>query len=963
MDRWMDGWIEGCVEGVKLVDLQSSLLCPNGQVPESLTSASVWQKAVNLSIFRIGGDSLSNEGYVRSEYDRSLFVVLLSRGNSRNCPSTACALRLSTNQNSNDGGILHQENVFGVPFGYTEIGDPEGYYCVRVEGDCGADVPIYRFANYSAPYPRYAYSLDSNATIPYFIREPTPLCYGWSDGGSQKVANSLKVTGCKKLPVPENGKVNYQPNNTDEYAMGSSATLICNPGFVSTGATELICSYTGWYPSETFELCQPDFTVHLSELRCQPLSSPLHGNVEYSKNGTDTYPIGTIARIKCVNGYAPENLMLQSECQVNGNWTVENLGRCKEVCQALANVSNGQLNYTTEEIGQNQYIDGTVASLQCNKGYEVNGQQSVTCETANWKPFPGIGTCIPDSNRCPFGLPLVLGGNIAYSQPDTVFGPFIVGTEAVLTCSPGLQMQGIDRSVCNNSAWNPPVLGVCIATAPTVPSPTPVTTTTVIVESTTEKILMEHSENETNRMHGVGIVEAVTPVQISELPADITRGRCNTEIPNPIDDGSGSPYAAGTIATLKCKNGYSAHGETSICHDGQWYPPAFNPCTKDTAPTGAAADEPPKCIVGVASPLNGKVRYSNGQTTGPFPFGTVAIITCNAGYIAIGTTILTCQNNEWSSGTAAQCLLENGISLGTGGFTVGSCISGLGTPLNGRIEYSNLMTVGPFPTGTAGTLICNVGYEPSGVTTSICQNGMWSPSTMGECVASATGGLGPASVGSNSCAAGLVAPLNGVISYSSGIFPPYPAGTVATVMCNLGYTVSGTPTSTCTNGAWYPSITAQCVSAGGEGGSGGVGQCPAIAGPLNGEIVYFPASSTATYSSGTTATLTCNLGYIGSGQITTTCMNGIWEPTFTGTCVLGLGGSGSTTTTQCLFALAPVLNGNVQYSTGSVVGPYNEGTSATLTCSAGYLPSGATTSICTNGAWNPASLGVCTYSG
>lgn len=45
------------------------------------------------------------------------------------------------------GGILHQENVFGAPFGFTELSVLEPLYCARVEGDCGADVPIYRFAN------------------------------------------------------------------------------------------------------------------------------------------------------------------------------------------------------------------------------------------------------------------------------------------------------------------------------------------------------------------------------------------------------------------------------------------------------------------------------------------------------------------------------------------------------------------------------------------------------------------------------------------------------------------------------------------------------------------------------------------------------------------------------------------------------------------------------------------------
>lgn len=62
-----------------------------------------------------------------------------------------------------------------------------------------------------------------------------------------------------------------------------------------------------------------------------------------------------------------------------------------------------------------------------------------------------------------------------------------------------------------------------------------------------------------------------------------------------------------------------------------------------------------------------------------------------------------------------------------------------------------------------------------------------------------------------SCATGLAAPLNGIISYSTGLLPPYAAGTIATVICNLGYTASGSAASTCMNGVWNPATTAQCV--------------------------------------------------------------------------------------------------------------------------------------------------------
>ena len=81
------------------------------------------------------------------------------------------------------------------------------------------------------------------------------------------------------------------------------------------------------------------------------------------------------------------------------------------------------------------------------------------------------------------------------------------------------------------------------------------------------------------------------------------------------------------------------------------------------------------------------------------------------------------------------------------------------------------------------------------------------------CFASAaTTGLNPTgTIGTNSCPAGLPAPLNGAVTYSIGFLPPYPSGTIATVVCNLGFSSSGPASSTCQNGIWSPATTAQCV--------------------------------------------------------------------------------------------------------------------------------------------------------
>uniref|UniRef100_A0AC34F3U6 Sushi domain-containing protein n=1 Tax=Panagrolaimus sp. ES5 TaxID=591445 RepID=A0AC34F3U6_9BILA len=60
---------------------------------------------------------------------------------------------------------------------------------------------------------------------------------------------------------------------------------------------------------------------------------------------------------------------------------------------------------------------------------------------------------------------------------------------------------------------------------------------------------------------------------------------------------------------------------------------------------------------------------------------------------------------------------------------------------------------------------------------------------------------------------------------------------------------------------------------------------------------------------------------------------------------------------QCLGGPLTPLNGQLQYSTGSILGPWPAGSIATLTCNAGFMPRGVTQSICQNGIFN--AVGEC----
>uniref|UniRef100_A0AC35GPS3 Sushi domain-containing protein n=1 Tax=Panagrolaimus sp. PS1159 TaxID=55785 RepID=A0AC35GPS3_9BILA len=71
----------------------------------------------------------------------------------------------------------------------------------------------------------------------------------------------------------------------------------------------------------------------------------------------------------------------------------------------------------------------------------------------------------------------------------------------------------------------------------------------------------------------------------------------------------------------------------------------------------------------------------------------------------------------------------------------------------------------------------------------------------------------------------------------------------------------------------------------------------------------------------------------------------------------GLIGNGINNGPQCLGGPLTPLNGQLSYSTGSIIGPWPAGATAMLTCNAGFMPRGITQSICQNGVFN--ALGEC----
>ncbi|KAL3074743.1 hypothetical protein niasHS_014188 [Heterodera schachtii] len=564
---------------------------------------------------------------------------------------------------------------------------------------------------------------------------------------------------------------------------------------------------------------------------CPPLNAQ-NGIVNYLPWST---PIGTCQPLSSpITGATPfpqTSTVPGSNVIGSGLTTVASstVGNCLPMLAPLG----GQLTYSTAPQQQQQsilggsgtYSQGTVVQLFCTNGGAVSGGASqAVCQFGQWQPF-SLGQCLGS-----FGLP---GG---------------------ITPSPQQQ------------------LGIGIGTTPFGTTPfgtTPFGTTTT----------------GTNLGAAIGCLPAVTTaafgtVQYSQQPLSSPQG-------SPLVIGA-TNYPSGTTATLQCQQGLPSGAQSSVCSNGIWTPP-LGMCTGGTTPIGGIqlgntaqqSNAVGSCFFGLMAPLGASIQYSSGSTVGPFPSGTLAQVICQQGSPQ-GQSSSMCTNGQWQPPLLPGCSaqiggLSNGINSGIGAINSGTntvsgglnllgigtqCLLGMAPVLGGNIVYSSVGP--PYAQGTTANLQCANGQLPTTTT----QSGL---------TTSTIGGIG--SIGSP----------------------------------------SSTTTATCIGGQWQPAQF-----------GGGVGQCTG-------------GGTMATRAAGALGQTTFPSSTPGFG--TTPLVPSQQQQQ---QCVLGIGGL--------------AFNGRIQYSNGALFGPYPPGTTATLTCNSGFVPSGQTVASCQNGQFLPAVLGQCVQS-
>ncbi|KHN75078.1 hypothetical protein Tcan_16250 [Toxocara canis] len=167
----------------------ASLFCPFTTIPKeiSLKAAHVYLKEDGIkSIYRISTKHI--DGFVIQPSE-----ILVSENQTvRGCPEQ-CMMELTANQaTAEHGSVLHQALILErmAPQGYKLLATVQRIYCVTVNGDCGANVPIYRYYRLTQFGIHHAYSFSKDTNINGYTIEGSPICFGWSSLQTATASNS-----------------------------------------------------------------------------------------------------------------------------------------------------------------------------------------------------------------------------------------------------------------------------------------------------------------------------------------------------------------------------------------------------------------------------------------------------------------------------------------------------------------------------------------------------------------------------------------------------------------------------------------------------------------------------------------------------------------------------------------------------------------------------------------------------
>ncbi|XP_065189183.1 sushi, von Willebrand factor type A, EGF and pentraxin domain-containing protein 1-like isoform X2 [Sycon ciliatum] len=605
--------------------------------------------------------------------------------------------------------------------------------------------------------------------------------------------------------------------------------FFCNPDYALSGSRYTVCQADGTWSTAT-----PNCT----ENTCRTLMTPMNGYVYM-----DDRTFGSKASFSCIAGYRLTGVSSVT-CLTSQTWSAPSPTCTNITCPSPPTaLTNGAVSSGTNTFS-------SVRQYSCMEGYQLSGTSYTICQAdGSWSTANPMCTQI----TCPMTTPPPASGTVS-SSANTYL------SSRQYSCMTGYTLTGSTDTVClSNGKWSGTQPTCSKNTCPTLLAPI---NGYVYMDGTAFGSKTSFGCNVGYELTGVSSVRCLTNQTWSAISPTCTKITCPVLATPP-----NALVSPGTVdfqaqRTFSCSDGYTLSGDSQlVCLlNGSWSAPLPN-CSKSA-----------EC-----APLNvGNATVSSG----PYRVNSIVNITCNAGFELSGNAMVICLDSQkWSSipicNRVPECpllIVNNAVVSGVStrvnsirnitcnvgfelsGHSLVTCLpSGDWTtfPVCNRVPQCPLLTVsngivsgGSNTVNSIRSITCNANFDLSGNSMVIClATAAWSSTP----VCNPRPCPGPPNTN------------NGVVM--SDPSASYAYGDSVYVQCNTGH--SGSDNITCTaDGTWS---TLTCSAS----------DCGAIQKPVNG--MFFTNGTTY----GSMASFTCNIGYNLAGSSSITCPeSGVWSATF-----------------------------------------------------------------------------------
>ncbi|NXK25271.1 CFAH factor, partial [Arenaria interpres] len=606
---------------------------------------------------------------------------------------------------------------------------------------------------------------------------------------------------CEMLTLPYG---HFYPKK-GKYRNGDVVKFTCANNYVRVGPASSQCYYFGWFPSV------PECKVKARD--CGPPPEITNGII--AGGSGEHYQHGDRKQYECNIKFKLVGSK-EIEC-VDGQWSSPpSCTEDKMPCGSPSSIPNVVL----RQENQTQFLHGVEVICGCKQASGSSKEMKIKCLNGEWKPLP---LCADPYPQCvvPMHVELVRNGQpsrskqgnrfhrvinykctsadksvkratcvsgkwspeiectdedstcppppqVPHAQQITAGRNYKNGSKITFSCQKNFQLIGANEIMCIEGKWQSPPY--CVE-RPCLP-PQPIECADVpVLENENLKI---QKEGETIYLAGARFKYVSRSGYMLDGPSEIICSMGNwTSAPTCLEMSCGSfpkvanaqvegrnkeTYEPGETIRYQCDVGFLIVGPPEIiCREGNWTAPPF--C--DDVSCGAAPEIPNAYITGPQqeSYLPGaRVQYE-----------------CESNFQMIGGNYVICTDREWSQAPTCRAVI-----CGPPPEIVGGKVDG--------VKKSMYMP------GESASYQCWRGFQMTGASTIVCQNGTWTelPKCKGNFSLSSyskSGKCGPPPVIEN----------GDLVSFAKS---QYSHGESLEYKCPNLYVMKGPRRITCTNGMW-----------------------------------------------------------------------------------------------------------------------------------------------------------------